>query len=139
MVTRIESAAGHDQDRARHAALLRSAREQTEAEQAWCYLQAAHIVGQQAFKPHLETHARMLALACRTRDWGEAAGQGLRLLLVPLGHLTGRLPLGNPGRATVSAVTPLPVPVALQTLIDAAGPACEQSGQTESGQIGPTP
>ena len=29
------------------------------------------------------------------------------ILLVPLGHLSGRLPLGNPGRATVSAFAPM--------------------------------
>ena len=39
----------------------------------------------------------MLGLAWRTRDWSEVAGQVLRLALVPLGHLSGRLPLGNPG------------------------------------------
>ncbi|MFD2377205.1 DUF3703 domain-containing protein [Ottowia pentelensis] len=42
----------------------------------------------------------------RTRDWPEVAGQLLRLALVPLGHLSGRLPIGNPGRATVSAFEP---------------------------------
>jgi len=104
-------------------ALLRTAAQQPDTESAWRYLQAAHIAGQEMFKPHLETHARMLALACRTRDWSEAAGQLLRLVLVPLGHLTGRLPLGNPGRATVTAFTPLPVPPALQALIDEAGRA----------------
>ena len=41
----------------------------------------------------------MLALAARERDVRETAGQLFRILLVPLGHLSGRLPLGNPGRA----------------------------------------
>jgi hypothetical protein len=45
----------------------------------------------------------MLGLAWRTRDRSELSGQFLRLLLVPLGHLLGRLPLGNPGRANISA------------------------------------
>jgi hypothetical protein len=36
---------------------------------------------------------------------------------VPLGHLSGRLPLGNPGRATVSAFEPLPVRPELAELI----------------------
>lgn len=121
MATRIELSETRLFDRATYTALLQAAERQTEAEPAWRYLQAAHIVGQLAFKPHLETHARMLGLACRTRDWGEAAGQLFRLFLVPLGHVTGRLPLGNPGRATVNAFTPLPVPPTLQALIDEAG------------------
>ena len=86
-------------------------------EQAWLYLEAAHVVGQRHLKPHLQTHALMLGLAWRTRDWPEAAGQVLRLALVPLGNLSGRLPLGNPGRSTVSAFEPLPVRQELAELI----------------------
>ena len=59
----------------------------------------------------------MLGLAWRTRDWHEAAGQVLRLALVPIGHLSGRLPLGTPGRSTVSAFEPLPVRQYLADLI----------------------
>jgi hypothetical protein len=120
MVTRIDPHTARPCDRATYTALLQAAARQTEAEAIWRYLQAAHIVGQLAFQPHLDTHARMLALACRTRDWGEAAGQLFRLLLVPLGHALGRLPVGNPGRATVNAFRPMPVPPALQALIDEA-------------------
>ena len=47
----------------------------------------------------------------------EAFGQLFRLALVPLGHLTGRLPAGNPGRATVSAFRPMPVRADLRALI----------------------
>jgi hypothetical protein len=36
-------------------------------------------------------------------------GQLLRLLLVPLGHLSGRFPLGNTGRSHVSAFRPMSV------------------------------
>ena len=75
----------------------------------WLLLEAAHVVGQTRFRPHLETHWLMLGQAWRDGDAGEMAGQALRLLLVPLGHLTGRLPIGNPGRANVSAFKPLPV------------------------------
>lgn len=42
-------------------------------------------------------------------DWAEVAGQTLRLLLVPLGHALGRLPVGNPGRSNISAFQPMPV------------------------------
>ncbi len=89
-------------------------------EPAWLALEAAHVVGQGRLKPHLKTHALMLGLALRTRDWTEVAGQLFRLALVPLGHLTGRLPLGNPGRATVGAFKPLPIRPELIGLIERA-------------------
>lgn len=75
----------------------------------WLLLEAAHVVGQTRFGPHLETHGLMLAQAWRHRDAGEMVGQAFRLLLVPLGHLTGRLPIGNPGRTNVSAFKPMPL------------------------------
>ena len=59
----------------------------------------------------------LLTAQQRRRDWPEAVGQLLRLALVPLGHLSGRLPLGNPGRSTVSAFEPLPVRSELAELI----------------------
>ena len=74
-------------------------------------------MGQLHVKPHLQTLAQMLRLSLRTRDWSEAVGQVMRLALVPLGHLSGRLPLGNPGRSTVSAFEPLPVRPELAELI----------------------
>lgn len=79
----------------------------TATRERWLLLEATHVVGQTRFQPHLETHWRMLGQAWGTRDAREVAGQVLRLLLVPLGHLTGRLPIGNPGRANVSAFRPM--------------------------------
>jgi hypothetical protein len=83
----------------------------------WQLLEAAHVVGQGQFVPHLQTHALMLREAVRQRDGGEAAGQLFRLALVPLGHLTGRLPIGNIGRATVSAFQPMDVAPATAELV----------------------
>lgn len=73
----------------------------------WLQLEAAHVVGQTRFLPHLETHWLMLGQAWRQRQTREMAGQLMRLVLVPLGHLTGRLPIGNPGRSDVSAFRPM--------------------------------
>ena len=78
-----------------HTALIRRARASSEPEAAWLYLEAAHVVGQQRLWPHTLTHAHMLRLALRTGDAGETLGQVMRLALVPLGHLSGRLPLGH--------------------------------------------
>lgn len=77
--------------------------------QAWHLLEALHVFGQTRLLPHLRTHRLMLGLAWRTRNRAEVAGQLFRLLLVPAGHLLGRLPLGNNGRAHISAFQPMPV------------------------------
>lgn len=122
MATFIDPLSSRRFDETTHARLMHEARAAGSIEQAWLYLEAAHVVGQLHFRPHLQTHARMLGLAWRTSDWPEAAGQVLRLALVPLGHLSGRLPLGNPGRSTVSAFEPLPVRPELADLIARARP-----------------
>ena len=64
------------------------------------------------------TYWRMLVVAWQQRNGGELAGQLLRLALVPVGHLIGRLPLGNIGLSRVSALAPMPVDPALQRLLD---------------------
>ncbi len=83
----------------------------------WQLLQAAHIVGQRNFWLHIDSHLLMLQLALRTRDWTEAAGQVFRLVLVPFGHLLGRLPVGNPGTADVSAFSTQEISPRLRDLI----------------------
>ena len=75
----------------------------------WLLLEVAHVVGQTRFLPHTRVHLLMLALSWHTRNGKEIAGQLFRLCLVPLGHLIGRLPLGNPGSARVGAFEPLPI------------------------------
>ena len=117
MATSTEPSGDRLFDRATHAQLIQGAHTAVSASQAWLYLEAAHVVGQLHIRPHLETHIQMLILSVRTRDWPEAVGQVMRLALVPLGHISGRLPLGNPGRSTVSAFEPLPVRPELAELI----------------------
>ncbi|MFP8833960.1 DUF3703 domain-containing protein [Hydrogenophaga sp. XSHU_21] len=117
MDTRTDTTLEHRFDPATFERLIDGATHADSAAQAWLYLEAAHVVGQLHFKLHWQTHVHMLRLALRSRDWPEAAGQVLRLALVPLGHLSGRLPLGNPGRANVSAFQPLPVRADLADLI----------------------
>lgn len=68
-------------------------------------LQLAHVLGQRDFGRHLHIHWLMLRAGWQLRDAREVVGQVFRLLVVPLGHLSGRLPEGNPGTADVSAFT----------------------------------
>lgn len=90
---------------------------QLDREARWRWLTAAHIVGQHHFGLHVESHIAMLGFAARNRDIPEVAGQMFRLALVPIGHITGRLPAGNIGRATVSAFTPMPLDALSRELI----------------------
>jgi hypothetical protein len=85
--------------------------------QAWFHLERAHILGQQNFVLHLQSHWLMLKLAADQTNWPEIRGQLLRLFLTPLGHLTGRLPLGNPGSSRYPVLQPLPVPEDLKHLL----------------------
>lgn len=86
---------------------------QGDAAASWHALERAHILAQPALGDHLRVHLAMLAHAVRTRDPGEAVGQALRILLAPIGAVTGRIPIGNTGRSNVSAFTPMRVPADL--------------------------
>ena len=55
--------------------------------------------------------------AAAAREWREARGQVLRLMLAPLGALLGRIPLGNTGRASVSAFVPMSIPEELRHVL----------------------
>jgi hypothetical protein len=92
----------------------------TSAEQRWDLLCAAHIAGQSILRLHIQTHLAMLGLAAQERNAPEVLGQLMRLALVPIGHLAGKLPFGNSGRANVSAFQPMPIHARWQSLIDQA-------------------
>ena len=94
-------------------AAYRSAVEAGDDDRAWHYLERVHIVSQPYLGPHLASHGAMLRFAIRRGDAREALGQIFRLIMAPLGALTGRLPVGNTGRSTVSAFAPMPIPVDL--------------------------
>ena len=105
--------AGLDITRSAVAVEMRSyrhARDTRDWSAAWHHLERAHIIAQPIFRLHLVSHAAMLTFAISRRDVREILGQLLRIALVPLGALTGRLPTGNTGRARISAFVPMPVP-----------------------------
>ena len=96
-------------DPALFRALLSQHQQSLDPERRWLLLEAMHVVGQTHFVPHWISHWRMLAQALEEGDRVEMLGQLMRLALVPVGHALGRLPLGNPGRANVSAFKPMEV------------------------------
>ncbi|GEO02030.1 hypothetical protein NSE01_38620 [Novosphingobium sediminis] len=85
---------------------------------AWRALERGHILAQARLPLHLHSHAVMLAYALARREWGEVSGQVFRLLLAPLGTLTGRLPVGNTGRTNVSAFASMPLPEDIADLLN---------------------
>jgi hypothetical protein len=91
-------------------AAYRTARHEQLRDKAWIALERAHILSQPFLGPHLANHWEMLVFAAAQRDAREVVGQIMRLALAPLGALTGRNPVGNIGRATVSAFQPMPIP-----------------------------
>jgi hypothetical protein len=96
---------------------FRRARRDRDWAACWRYLERAHIIAQPLFRLHLPSHAEMLKFAVARGDAREIFGQLLRIMLVPLGALTGRLPAGNTGRARVSAFVPMTVPDDLQPYV----------------------
>lgn len=86
-------------------------------QEQWRWLEAAHVLGQADLRLHWRSHVAMLRQALRLRDAKEAAGQLARLALTPWGHLLGKLPQGNSGRATVSAFMPMSPDTAVLALI----------------------
>lgn len=99
-------------------AAYRSAVKAGDDDRAWHHLERVHIVSQPYLGPHLASHGAMLGFAIRRRDWSEVMGQIVRIILAPIGAVTGRLPVGNTGRINVSAFAPMPVPDDLQLEID---------------------
>lgn len=91
-------------------AAYRAARSSGDVEAAWEALKTIHILSQRIVGPHWSSHVAMLRFALAQHDWREIAGQLLRLALVPLGNATGRLPVGNHGRARASPFAPMPIP-----------------------------
>lgn len=85
--------------------------------EAFTHLERAHVLGQRQFLPHMQVHLWMLRIGWARRDVREVAGQVARLFLTPLGHMTGRLPLGNTGGANVSAFQPMPITPELEALL----------------------
>jgi hypothetical protein len=94
-----------------------AARAEGDVQTAWTALERVHVVAQPFPIPHLASHWQMLVFSIALRDWRETAGQLLRLVLVPVGSLTGRLPVGNTGRARISAFRSMPIAPDLEALI----------------------
>lgn len=95
----------------------RIAEQQRQYQTAFTHLERAHILSQRYAFEHCMTHLRMLRLGLRARDWREVIGQ-LPRALAALVFSKIWVPLGNTGRASVSAFAPMPVPEDLARVLD---------------------
>ena len=91
-------------------AAFQKAKQEGDPRAAWTALEREHILGQAFLWLHIRSHVAMLRFALTQGEIGEAIGQFVRLVLAPLGNMTGRLPWGNTGRSNVSAFAPMPYP-----------------------------
>lgn len=87
-------------------------------ERAFEHLGRAHILSQRFTWRHVHTHWLMLRLGLCVRDGREVVGQ---LSRIAAAAIFSRLwvPIGNTGRANVSALKPMPIPDDLRILLDA--------------------
>jgi len=91
-----------------------------ETERAFEHLARAHIISQRYTWQHVYVHLRMLKLGASTGDWREVFGQLSRIVAASLFSLIW-VPVGNTGRANVSAMKPMPLPDDLRNLIERSG------------------
>lgn len=110
MGTALQAAIEQAFARAEHALAAR------QADVAWPWLERAHILSQRQLLLHARAHWLMLACGWQTGDYREVAGQLPRILAALLFSLIW-VPLGNNGRARVSAFAPMPLSEELQTLL----------------------
>jgi hypothetical protein len=75
----------------------------------WRHLERAHILSQPWALDHVRVHVAMLRRGWQDRDRVEVRGQLLRLAVAGPGSLVGRYPVGNSGRARLSATLPMPI------------------------------
>lgn len=78
-------------------------------DRCFVHLERAHILGQRNYIPHVINHWWMLKTGCRRGDAREVLGQIVRII-GSAGSRVGAVPLGNTGRANVSAIKPMPIP-----------------------------
>ncbi|MDO8456935.1 MAG: DUF3703 domain-containing protein [Burkholderiaceae bacterium] len=78
-------------------------------EECFVHLERAHVLAQRSTARHCYVHWLMLVAGQRRNDYREVAGQIQRIVA---SALFSRLwvPMGNTGRARISAFKPMPVP-----------------------------
>lgn len=90
---------------------------QKQLQQAWNYLERAHILGQLYPFQHTQVHWLMLRFGFRIKDKREIFGQMPRLLVGGVKSFVGTVPVGNTGGANVPPLQPMEIPEDLKGLM----------------------
>lgn len=88
---------------------------------AWRYLERAHILGQRYPGTHNYVHWKMLQFGFRIKSAKEILGQIPRLLVGGVKSFVGKVPVGNPGGANVPPLKPFPIEGDLKAIFIKAG------------------
>lgn len=83
---------------------------------AYRWLERAHILTQRMPLAHAKSHWLMLKLGVQTKDWREVGGQLPRIVAALLFSRVW-VPVGNTGRARISAFTLMPLSADLEELL----------------------
>lgn len=102
-------------------AAAKKARLRADLSECWQLLEDAHVLSQPWVWAHVRVHASMLVTGWHARDVREVRGQILRLLAGGPASALGRYPVGNTGRARVSAIQPMPIRPDLSAILSEAG------------------
>lgn len=98
-----------------------AAMDEGNSELAFHHLERAHILGQRYTTKHVYVHWLMLRLAASSGAWRELLGQLPRIIAASVSSRIW-VPIGNTGRANVSAMKPMPIPGDLRPLLENDGP-----------------
>jgi hypothetical protein len=85
-------------------------------EVAFHHLERAHILSQRHTSEHVHVHWLMLRLGASVGAWREVIGQSTRIVAAAVFSRIW-VPIGNTGRANVSAMKPMEVPDDLRSLL----------------------
>jgi hypothetical protein len=83
---------------------------------AFHHLERAHILSQRHTSEHVRVHWLMLRLGASAGAWREVIGQATRIAAAAVFSRIW-VPIGNTGRANVSAIRPMPIPDDLLSLL----------------------
>ena len=88
---------------------------------AWHHLERAHIIGQRYPYAHSYVHWKMLVFGVKIKSRKEILGQIPRLIFGGVKSFVGKIPVGNPGGASVPPLKPFPIEKEIQDMFIAAG------------------
>ena len=87
---------------------------------AFHHLERAHILSQRHTWEHVHVHWLMFRLGASVRAWREVIGQSTRIVAAAVFSRIW-VPIGNTGRANVSAIKPMAVPDDLRSVLKNVG------------------